>query len=436
MKNFYRFYLLIFAFFTSVNGDVIKFNIIATTDLHGELIASHNTGLIKLDSIVTVLRAKNPSFLVDCGDILQGNAISRINHGEIMIKALNIMNYDFIVAGNHDFDFGIDNFFEQWSKFKGTLLGANFRCSTLAIKNYEIIEKAGVKFGFIGIAERNLKHRLLPDKRLEFFDNDKSISLAIKELRKHNVDVIILLTHDGIYYRGGTLFSLVSKFPEIDLIIGGHTHQENSDTTIRGSYFIQAPPYAKGLVNAEISFDTTRKKVVKISSELHKPEKAQTIIDPKFNQLMTEWNNLTDLANKKINFNTETFIADYTLQENLSLYLMRQKVSDGDVYMNLLSNSANHKTYHINNLNAFALARLFPYEDHVQTIMVSNDELNLITTEIEKLANRYNYELFIHKNQYDSSKLIKLVTTTFILTGGANPESPIRKINSIEPISK
>ncbi|MEZ4550532.1 MAG: hypothetical protein R2874_08690 [Desulfobacterales bacterium] len=44
------------------------------------------------------------------GDILQGTPMSTVFRGDPDIRCLNAMGVDAMTVGNHEFDFGLDNF--------------------------------------------------------------------------------------------------------------------------------------------------------------------------------------------------------------------------------------------------------------------------------------------------------------------------------------
>ena len=72
-------------------------------------------GLARIAGAAEQVRAWNHSHAVDtlfveAGDILQGTPLSMIYRGEPDVKCLNLMDLDMMCVGNHEFDFGQDNF--------------------------------------------------------------------------------------------------------------------------------------------------------------------------------------------------------------------------------------------------------------------------------------------------------------------------------------
>ena len=67
-------------------------------------------GLAGRATLVEAVRREGPPVLVlDSGDILIGTALSSWFRGEPDIRAMNLIRYDGMVAGNHDFDYGLDH---------------------------------------------------------------------------------------------------------------------------------------------------------------------------------------------------------------------------------------------------------------------------------------------------------------------------------------
>jgi len=84
-------------------GDIYQF-----TDSHGQ------GGMARLNAIARAERARNPEtiYVMD-GDMLSPSILSGFDHGQNMIDLTNIIPFDIAVPGNHEFDFGVDNFLEK-----------------------------------------------------------------------------------------------------------------------------------------------------------------------------------------------------------------------------------------------------------------------------------------------------------------------------------
>ena len=53
------------------------------------------------------------TLLIDNGDLLQGGLFSSVSKGEDLIDIVNTAGYDILTFGNHEFDYGMDQFLTQ-----------------------------------------------------------------------------------------------------------------------------------------------------------------------------------------------------------------------------------------------------------------------------------------------------------------------------------
>ena len=53
---------------------------------------------------------KDADLLVDAGDHVQGDVIGTLSKGEYIVDIMNYIKYDAAVPGNHEFDYGMDQF--------------------------------------------------------------------------------------------------------------------------------------------------------------------------------------------------------------------------------------------------------------------------------------------------------------------------------------
>ena len=58
----------------------------------------------------------NNALLVDAGDAIQGTVYSYFDKGKSIIKLMNKTGYNLETPENHEFDFGINNFFLKIEK--------------------------------------------------------------------------------------------------------------------------------------------------------------------------------------------------------------------------------------------------------------------------------------------------------------------------------
>lgn len=402
----------------------------ATSDIHGNII-NKQCGMLKIASLLQEKRGHS-DILIDAGDLWQGSYAANISNGSIVINAFNAMNYDIFVPGNHDFEFGKVILNENLNKIKAQVLSCNwnFEPPHSNIKPYVILERNNFRIGIIGAAERDSKYRITVDKSFHFEDEAAAIGRALKDLRKEKVDLIVLVRHGGIYFSGGSLFSLLKLFPEIDVVIGGHSHELVRGRKIAGAYYVQPGKFAEGISEIRVKFDKNRK-IQRISSLYHDVSTypaAQYMKDIAAEEKVIHKSGYHTFT-RKIPENLKNII---DVQKYLILQSVENETSgDADIFFADKSGLEWR-----GNLNKYLLYRMFPYENQIVTIPVTVNELHIILDECRKYSQKYKVPL-VSRSKYGNKKYFLLRTTSFILSGGGRnfPESrriAERKINEIK----
>lgn len=195
-------------------------------------------GIARRMTLIQQIRAEQSAgqsrnvLLFDAGDIFQGTPYFNLYKGEPEILAMNRLGYDAGTIGNHDFDAGIDNMRDQFTKATFPILIANydFRNTTMAGRTqpYKIFKKEGVRVGVFGLGIQ--PKGLIPEnlyKETVYLDPiETSTDIARKLRTDEHCDYVICLSHLGYKYNDSTVSDqvLAAKSRDIDLIIGGHTH--------------------------------------------------------------------------------------------------------------------------------------------------------------------------------------------------------------------
>ncbi len=200
-------------------------------------------GAAQLATLANQIRERDKNtFFFDTGDMFTGQ-MSFLTQGEALMEMMRAMRYDAMVIGNHEFDYGADNFEKQMNRVDFPVLGANIvykGTDNRFSRPYTIIEKGGVRLGIIGIIGQDARSVALPSgiTNLDFPDPIPVVRELVKELRPH-VDLVIVLAHQG---KTGPMQSDAENRPEvqrdfdadirlatevegIDVLIGGHAHR-------------------------------------------------------------------------------------------------------------------------------------------------------------------------------------------------------------------
>lgn len=240
-----------------------EFTVIATSDLHARIDAMR-----RIAPAIAAERQRagaDRTLLVDVGDSLQGSVEGAFRSGELPMRLLNLMRYDFWTPGNHDFDFRQFRFHD----FSGVVLGANWSVPGFQPAPWRPVELDGVKIAVIGLTEERLSDRLPPETPVRLIGQREALDAVMPEIRRARPDFILLLRHDGLYGRGGNLYDLIAAYPEIDLVIGGHTHVEVVGERVGRSFFVQ--PGKHGECFAAIRVEMTAGRKPRITARLVRP---------------------------------------------------------------------------------------------------------------------------------------------------------------------
>jgi len=219
-----------------------KITILHTNDIHGNflpIIIKLNGknprerklgGMLALDSFISGIRQETPHVLLfDAGDFMTGNPICDIEYqgalGGAMIKFFNLLKYDGLTLGNHEFDISIDNVRNLMAIAELPIFSANLYSTDnhlFTTEAYHIYQQNDVAVGVIGVIVDDLPTYLNSPQRDRLIVKPASSAIdSVAKLIDAETDLIVVLSHSGIEKDKELAQSLGE---EIDVIIGGHNH--------------------------------------------------------------------------------------------------------------------------------------------------------------------------------------------------------------------
>lgn len=248
---------------TPVEGQEVDVRILATTDLHTNLVnydyyqdkPAQNVGLAKTAVLIEDAKKENSNvLLVDNGDTIQGTPlgtykaiVNPIKDGEQhpMYAALQKLGFDAGTLGNHEFNYGLDYLKKVISTAGMPIVNANVvdpKTGAFIYDPYKIIKKTytdknghpvDVNIGVTGIVPPQI---LSWDKanlegKVKVNDSVEAIQAIIPEMRKAGADVVLVLSHSGIgddkYEKGEENEGYqIASLPGVDAVVTGHSHAE------------------------------------------------------------------------------------------------------------------------------------------------------------------------------------------------------------------
>ena len=218
--------------------------ILHTNDNHGNFWQNKygERGMAARATLVNNIRNEVKSeggsvLLLSGGDINTGVPESDLQDAEPDFIGMNMIGYDAMAVGNHEFDNPLDVLAKQegWAKFP--FLAANiYKDGERMFDAYKIFNKSGIKIAVIGLTTEDTANIGNPEfiGELEFKDPKEEAKRVIAELKeKHNPDVIIAATHMGHYLDGDNGSNAPGDVQlarylnegDLDMIVGGHSQE-------------------------------------------------------------------------------------------------------------------------------------------------------------------------------------------------------------------
>lgn len=132
-------------------GDIV---VLYTNDVHCGV--DDNIGYAGFAAYAAEMRkATDNVTLVDVGDAVQGAALGTLSKGEYIVDIMNQVGYDVAIPGNHEFDYGMDQFMNLSKALKSGYISANFmdlRTNKPVFDAYKMVTYGDTKVAYVGIA--------------------------------------------------------------------------------------------------------------------------------------------------------------------------------------------------------------------------------------------------------------------------------------------
>ncbi|MEW5803301.1 MAG: 5'-nucleotidase C-terminal domain-containing protein [bacterium] len=166
--------------------------------------------------------------VLDAGDLNTGRAESNFFKAKPDLEGYNLIGYDAMALGNHEFDNPREVLKEQMKQARFPFLSANIKTKSgeYLTQAHMIRDFGGFKAAVFGLTTKETRFITNPHYTgdLVFEDEVEAAKRLVPELRKQ-ADVVIGLVHMGIFEscRRGSK-RLASEVSGIDLIVDGHTH--------------------------------------------------------------------------------------------------------------------------------------------------------------------------------------------------------------------
>lgn len=180
-----------------------------------------------------------PVLTLDAGDQSQGTLFYTTFGGKAEVEMMNIIGFDAMTLGNHEFNLGPDSLAEMLAGAQFAVISGNTRVAqghALAglVRDHLIVGSGDMRIGVLGVTTPDTIFLSSPGEAVTFEDPAAHLTAAIARLKADGVHNIVVLSHLGFVQDQ----ALAAAVEGISLIVGGHSHTLLSNT-VEG-----APAYA------------------------------------------------------------------------------------------------------------------------------------------------------------------------------------------------
>ncbi|HKD18738.1 MAG TPA: metallophosphoesterase, partial [Thermoanaerobaculia bacterium] len=284
-----RFALAAFvAFLAAARLSPVSITILHTSDLHGRVHphdaladADLGEGLARVGAAVKAIRAEGrPVLLLDSGDTIEGSPTQalvfsgRLGAGDgsdPIIRAMNLLGYDAMAVGNHEFDFGLERLNTSRKQARFPFLSANALRpdGEPAFAPYVVVEAGGVRVGILGLVTPHVANWESPAllDGLSFGDSVEAARRWVPVLRgRERCALVVVIAHEGFERDPRTgkarpdagenqAYAVATEVPGIDLLLSGHAHVVVPPTRVGGTWVSQPGRWGNTLTRFDVTLE-------------------------------------------------------------------------------------------------------------------------------------------------------------------------------------
>ncbi len=188
--------------------------------------------------------------LADCGDAVQGKAVGTLTKGTAIVDIMNEMKYDVAIPGNHEFDYGMEQFFANAKAQKAKYICSNFMSKgQQAMDGYTIFTVGDKKIAFVAVDTPETITKSTPTffqdaegKYIYSFCGDKTGKELYAQVQK-NIDAVMAEKPDyiiGLFHCGEDPAStpwmsaeIIANTTGFNAVLDGHSHTVDKGTVVK-----------------------------------------------------------------------------------------------------------------------------------------------------------------------------------------------------------
>ncbi len=417
--------------------------ILHTNDFHGRLVSQNQkifekyeyqtAGAEYISSIINNIRNQESNvLLLDAGDFSAGTIYSNLSNGQSVVDFYNYLKYDAVTIGNHEFDFGYENFLNIVKNLKMPVLCANANPLFNYTKPYVILNKYNLKIAIIGLLTPETEQITMPKalNNHKILDPIETLNKYKSEILSYNPDITIALTHLGVKEDE----KLAKNIDYVDLIIGGHSHTElfqpiNINNNNKNILIFQTGSYGKYIGYIKINIDKTNKKIDLINYKLFPTINQIINPDKKVNKILEKYISSADkYSNEIIGYsNTDFDKKSENIYNNLGTLLTNIMIYHTNSDIAFYNTGGIRDTIKKGNITYGQIFNVLPFENMLITVKMKGKDiielLNKMNT--KKTPLKFNSSLefkdnkwFLNNQELQEDKDYKVATIDFLYYGG------------------
>lgn len=204
-------------------AESVKITLLGIGDIYEFAGDGDQGGFARLNAVAKAEKAANPNtlYLFD-GDMLSPSILSGFDKGQNTIDLTNLVPFDLAVPGNHEFDFGPENFMEKMKASKYPWAAINITKAdgspVEGLGGVTVKEVAGLKIALIPVAQDTTPEVSSPGD-LKFLPTVDTAIDAAKAARKDGADLVV-----GVVQTDMTNDQKLIKSHAFDVILSGDDH--------------------------------------------------------------------------------------------------------------------------------------------------------------------------------------------------------------------
>lgn len=455
-------YIIIFTLLSAAlpAQDLAKIVILHTNDMHGHIFPYENPkiaeppartgGFAYLATLVKEERAKNPGkvLLLDAGDLAQGTIYSNLSYGIPVIDLMSYLRYDASIIGNHEFDWGEEKLVKMIFSADFPFLTANLVKKNTGnfidgIKPYTVKNINGIRLGIIGICCTDTSV-LGPSSGVDSYDflsPAETLKTYIPILKFiHKADLIVVLSHEG--YEKDLI--LAEKVPDIDIIVGSHSHTLLEEPVLKGeTVIVQAGSYMTHLGRLEIEFDRDKKEIVSYEGKVIKITDSEIEPDPEVEWMVNNYKEkYSSIAQEEIGEASIDMMRSLTRECNIGNLTADILKEAGKAEIGLINSEGIRQDILKGPVTMEEIYSVFPFDNILVTIELTGKDLKDLLEvsfsgehsilQVSGLYAKYDLsgppgnrlvELKVGGRPLEEDKFYKIATVDFLAGGGDGYEA-------------